>query len=364
MAFHIVGGGIIGLLCARELVQAGKAIVVLERGPIGQESSWAGGGILSPLYPWRYPEAVTRLALWGERHYPSLAESLAASTGIEPEWTPSGMLTLDANDTDRAFSWAEQRKIRLESVSSAALHALEPELASVGPALWDSGVAQVRNPRLLHALRQELGQQGVAFQERVAVTGFVHQQGRLRALRSGSGGDIPTEGCIVTAGAWSGSLLESTGLRLPVRPVRGQMLLLRATPGLVRRIVLKEGRYLVPRRDGRVLIGSTVEEVGFDRSTTDAARQELLAAAAELVPALAGCEVERHWAGLRPGSPQGIPYIGEHPEVRGLFVNTGHYRNGIVLGPASALLMADLVLGRPPSFDPVPYSPDQVDRAL
>lgn len=359
MSFHVIGGGIIGLLCARELSQAGQSASVLERGRVGREASWAGGGILSPLYPWRYPEAVTRLALWSARAYPQLAMSLQASTGVDPEWTQSGMLTLDAGDAVQAQTWAEQHGVRLKSVFGAALEALEPQLAAEGQGLWDEGVAQVRNPRLVQALRQDLAQAGVRFQEGVTVTGFRHQRGRLTALLTPQG-DIPTRGCLVAAGAWIADLLQTVGLRLPIRPVRGQMLLLRGPAGLLSRIVLKEGRYVIPRRDGRVLVGSTVEEVGFDRTTTIGARESLVATAVTLVPALADCEIERQWSGLRPGSPDGVPYIGEHPEIRGLWVCAGHYRNGIVLGPASARLLADLVLDRPPTLDASPY---RVERA-
>jgi glycine oxidase len=133
------------------------------------------------------------------------------------------------------------------------------------------------------------------------------------------------------------------------------MLVLRSQPGHISHIILKRGHYLIPRQDGRILVGSTVEETGFDRSITDLAHSELRAAAVELAPSLNECPVEHHWAGLRPGSPDGTPFIGEHPNIRGLFVCGGHFRNGIVLAPASARLATDLMLGRPPLFDPTPY---------
>jgi glycine oxidase len=133
------------------------------------------------------------------------------------------------------------------------------------------------------------------------------------------------------------------------------MVLFKSSPEVLKHIVLDQGRYLIPRRDGRILMGSTVERVGFDKRTTKAAREELVAAAIARVPALKYAELERHWAGLRPGSPDGIPYIGPHPEVGGLFVNTGHYRNGVVMGLASAQLAANLMLDQPPVVDPEPY---------
>jgi len=171
-------------------------------------------------------------------------------------------------------------------------------------------------------------------------------------------GEINAERVVIAGGAWSALLLESVGMNLPVKPVRGQMILYRAEPGVVQRIVLSRDRYVIPRRDGRILVGSTLEDVGFDKGTTRAAMQELEAEAIRLIPALANYRIEHHWAGLRPGSPQGIPYILQHPRMAGLFVNTGHFRNGVVLGPASARLLVDIMLKREPILDPVPYMPD------
>jgi glycine oxidase len=161
---------------------------------------------------------------------------------------------------------------------------------------------------------------------------------------------------VVAGGAWSGELLKTAGVSLPMAPVRGQMLLFRAAPGLLKRMVMRHYRYLIPRRDGRILAGSTLEQVGFDKATTRSAAEKLHRAALELVPALEDCPVEHHWTGLRPGNLSGVPYIGEHPAWKGLYVSTGHYRNGVVLAPASARLLADMALSRPHSLDPAPYA--------
>jgi glycine oxidase len=215
-------------------------------------------------------------------------------------------------------------------------------------------VAQVRNPRLVRAVRHAVVKQGGLIEEGCEVTELLVRGGRVAGVRT-TRGDFSADVVVMAAGAWSGRLLAELAIRPEIRPVRGQMLLFRGPPGLVSRIILGPRHYVIPRRDGRVLVGSTMEEVGFDAGTTAAAKEELLAAAVGLVPALAACELERHWAGLRPGSPDGVPYIGEHPEVAGLYLNSGHFRNGVVMAPASARLLADLVLGRAPILDPAAY---------
>lgn len=352
----IIGAGVIGLMSAGELVQGGARVTIIERGETGRESSWAGGGIISPLHPWRAPQAITQLAQWGQLYYPALAQELLAETGIDIEWTQSGLLHLDVGEHDQARRWVEQSKVKLEWLRAAALAQCEPSLsADIQSALYFPEVAQVRNPRLLRALRQSLVQRGVRIEEGCEATGLCVVRDKIAGVET-TRGVIPADKVIVAAGAWSGKLLGAMGVRLDITPVRGQMILFRARPGLLQHIVVRTEHYLIPRRDGRVLAGSTVEHVGFDRATTAEALAQLKQAALELVPALADCEIERHWAGLRPGSEHGIPTIAPHPEIRGLYVNSGHFRNGIALAPASARLMADLVLGRPTVFDSVAYA--------
>ena len=353
----VVGGGIIGMLTARELALAGLRVRLLERGQTGRESSWAGGGILSPLYPWRYPAGVTALAKWSQAQYLSLIEALQQQTGIDAQWTQNGMLMLAPADGEEALVWARQYGYGMEHLDASALHDIEPRLAdSIGSALWMAEVAQVRNPRMMQALHRSLGMLGVEIIEHCEVKGISLAHGRVQGVDT-SQGEMPCERAVIAGGAWTGQLLVEMGISLPVEPVRGQMLLFKTEPGLISRIILSGERYMIPRRDGRVLVGSTMEWVGFDKHTTEAAREQLYADAIATLPVLADYPIEHHWAGLRPGSPSGEPFIGELPRIAGLYVNAGHFRNGVVMGYASARLLADLMLQHPPIVDPAPYQP-------
>ncbi len=354
----IVGGGVIGLLTAYNLASEGQAVTLLERGGLGQESSWAGGGIVSPLYPWRYSQAVTALAHWSQDFYPQLAQRLFAATGVDPEVHTTGLYWLDLDDEAQALAWAAREGRPLSKVDVSAAHDAVPVLGGgYSQAIYMADVANVRNPRLVKSLKAALlVLPNVTIREQCDVSGFVLGDGRVVGVNTATG-QVLGDQVVLAAGAWSGQLLGTLGLGLPVEPVKGQMILYKCASDFLSSMVLAKGRYAIPRRDGHILIGSTLEHEGFDKTPTDTAQESLKASAVELIPALADAEVVGHWAGLRPGSPEGIPFIGEVPGFKGLWLNCGHYRNGLVLAPASCQLFTDLLLARVPIIDPVPYAP-------
>ena len=358
LSYICVGGGVIGLLSSMLLAKAGRDVVIVDSGQIGRESSWAGGGIVSPLYPWRYSPAVTALAHWSQDFYPRLGEQLLAQTQIDPEVYVTGLYWLDLDDEADALAWAQREGRPLQCVDVTAVERAVPALAKgFGRAVQMADVANVRNPRLVKALRAALQQMpNVTMHEHCAVSGFIREGGRITGVHTAQG-DMYADQVVLTAGAWSGELMETLGIQLPVVPVKGQMILYKCAEDFLPAIVLAKGRYAIPRRDGHILIGSTLEHAGFDKAPTDQALASLKASAAELLPALAHAEVVGHWAGLRPGSPEGIPFIGPVPGHDGLWLNCGHYRNGLVLAPASCQLLVDLMLGRAPIVDPAPYAP-------
>ena len=328
-----------GLATAAALLQQGAKVAVLERGAVGRESSWAGGGILSPLCPWDYSDEVNRLALRGMSLFSEFAGALHEATGIDPEYLRSGMLVLPPYDLQTAQIWCTE-------------HGMRTELRNDGLFLPD--IAQTRNPRLVKALHTSVKQLGGHIVEHCEVQEIVEKAGQVAHLAT-TQGNFSADAYVVTAGAWSKVLLGEHALQADIRPIRGQMLLFKFDAPPILHIVLQQDIYLIPRRDGHLLVGSTREDVGFDKSTTEEAHAMLLQRAIALLPALRDMPVIRHWAGLRPGSPGNIPTIGRHPHLPNLFINSGHYRYGVTMSPSSVEVLLNTLNGTPQAIDVSPY---------
>jgi glycine oxidase len=271
------------------------------------------------------------------------AAMLHDATGIDPEYQRSGMLLLPPFQTELATQWCSQHQVALQPVDLADHLPVE-----VGAGLLLPEVAQVRNPRLLRALRARVEQLGGVILEQREVQQFEIAGDRVVALQT-TQGKLASDTYIVAAGAWSKKLLGEYALNMDIRPIRGQILLFKFETPPFRHILLKQDLYLIPRRDGHVLVGSTLEDVGFDKSTTIAARDNLLKRIREIFPNWQNNPIQ-HWAGFRPGSPDNIPTIGRHPHLANLYANSGHFRYGVTMSLASAELLLNEIEGKPQPF--------------
>lgn len=349
--FLIIGAGAVGLSTALELSARGASVTVMDQGKAGGESTWAGAGILSPLLPWQYGDAVNRLATYSLDLFPAWIDGLRALSGVDPEFRRSGMLVLSPGEDDAAMAWCRQHAWPCARLRSDAFL---PDCPGQ-PAFWLPDVAQVRNPRLIRALRGALGVRGVVLQEGIRVQGLDVVSGRVASVVTDQG-RVACGACIVAAGAASARIPGLEFLAERVFPVRGQMLLYKLPAGTLAPVVYHAGHYLVPRSDGHLLVGSTLEQTGFDKSTTPAARTELKDFAERLLPVLRDMEPIGHWSGLRPGSPDNIPLVCRSADHDNLYFNTGHFRYGVTMAPGAASLLAAIIAGEAVAIPPDAYA--------
>jgi glycine oxidase len=357
----VAGGGIVGTAIAYRLAKEGRSVVLLEKGEIGREASWAAGGILAPVHLAEYPTPLASLCLASSALYPALIEELRSLSAADPEHRMTGYLILERNDEEARDSreleaWKRAHEQPAHRLSADEVRAFQPGLADgVRGGLFLPDIAQVRNPRMAVALAEAAQKRGVEIRRNCPLTGFLRVPGRVTGVKTPQG-DLLAGTVVLAAGAWSAELLKPLGLSLAVKPIKGQMLLVQAAPDQVRAVVQGGDTYLVPRADGRVLVGSTLEDAGFDKSVTASGLGGLAERGTAILPALGELPLIGSWAGLRPGTPDRLPYLGRSP-MEGLLVATGHFRNGILLAPITAELIADLVAGRTPSLDLSPFDP-------
>jgi glycine oxidase len=337
----IIGGGAVGLTSARALLLAGYRVTLIERGTTGREASWAGGGIMSPLCSWDYKEAVTRLTQRSMGMFDQAMNELHTSTGIDPEYQRSGMLLIPPFQDALATQWCAEHQVAFRHV---ALNDQLPGMQGEGLLLPEIG--QVRNPRLLAALRRSVEKLGGKILEQHEALRFDIKGGQISALHT-SQGVLQADAYLVASGAWSRTLLGEHALQLDVKPMRGQILLFKFDSPPFSNILLQDSLYMIPRRDGHVLVGSTLEDVGFDKATTSTGYNHLLQRAYALFPAWRNQTPVQHWAGLRPASPDNIPTIGRHPQLTNLYANCGHFRYGVTMSLACAELLLNEIENKP-----------------
>lgn len=374
--FLLLGGGVIGLSIAYELAGRGHQVVVIEKGELGREASWAGAGLLPPANQAAALEPQEQLRGLSHRLFPEWSAQLREETGIDNEFEVSGGLYLardrgEASSLRVACQQYEEEGVKVERLDGGQLaeyfpHVAEPE--AVLDAFYLPGEAMVRNPRHMKALAQGCRRRGVELLEHTEVARWQFSGGSVVAAETAERTIKPSVICLA-AGAWSQILADQlldqgkfTGRmqRPEIEPIRGQLVLLDAGERFFRSPINEGIRYLVPRQDGLVLVGATVEEAGFDKSNTPEALEDLTRFARTLIPQLADAPVVKTWAGLRPASVDRYPYLGKLPGVENVYLAAGHYRSGLHLSPATAIVMAQLMCGETPAVNLRPF---RVSRA-
>lgn len=362
----IIGWGIVGLSIARELAGRGLSVMVIGRERPRDTASWAAAGILPPAPEFAGASPGDRLTAFSDRLHHVWREELLEETGIDNGLAACGGLYLatDQDGLERlgedARRWRE-RGIRCDPLSPTEVASDEPQLrAAVDSGLLTGGLllpqeCQIRPPRHLDALEASCRLRGVQFMSD-AVQAVDLEGSRIVAVRTASSRHQAAS-WVLAAGAWSHDLAEAFGAALRPRPVRGQIALLALPSPPLNRVINVGLEYLVPRPDGRVLVGSTLEEVGFRREPSPAAIDRLLRFAHRLMPMLSQARLEATWAGLRPGSPDGLPWIGRAPHSENGFVATGHFRAGLHQSTGTARLLADLITGGTPELDLAAFAP-------
>jgi glycine oxidase len=357
----IIGGGVIGLTTAYYLALDGASVQLLDRTIPGTEASWAGAGIIPPGNPDGAVSPYNRLRAASSLLFRSLSEELQDRTGIDNGYRVCGGIEIFKSEDDEAINLWTAEGIEFIPIRPSRARPIAVGLnAPDQPMFWLPEMAQVRNPWHIRALIAACNDVGVSIIAGEPVMQFRTAGGRIQSAIAERSGEHSAGQFLVASGAWTDRMLALLGVRTGIHPVLGQMVLFNPQRELLRGIVCVEKKYLVTREDGRILAGSTEEpEAGFEKRTTDAGVAELTRFALDLVSELSEAHVEKSWAGLRPGSPDGLPYLGPVPGWSNAYVAAGHFRSGIQLSPASARVMADLMLGRPTTL---PLDAFRLDR--
>ncbi|HEX8369262.1 MAG TPA: glycine oxidase ThiO [Pyrinomonadaceae bacterium] len=347
----IIGGGVIGLALARRLKKSGGGkITILERGKAGREASFAAAGMLAPQAETDKLDDFFYFCNESNKLYPQFAAELLDETGIDIELDRAGTLYLAFSDEDvreinRRYVWQKGAGLAIEYLTAEEIRRNEPFVSpDVREGLFFPNDRQVENRKLLLALQKFAALNAIQIVENAEVKNLIVQNGKATGAETGNG-VFSAQTIILTTGAWT-SLVKVNDFDLPlkVRPIRGQMLSFQAAKRFFRHVVYSPRGYIVPRLDGRILTGATVEDVGFDKSVTEAAIDFLLEHALEIAPSLANLEITDKWSGLRPFAAHALPVLGAVPGAENLFAATAHYRNGILLAPLTAETLAGKIL--------------------
>lgn len=364
----VIGGGIIGNAIAWRLAANGVDVTVFERGRLGQEASWAAAGMLAPQAEADAPGPFFELCVRGRKSFEAILERLIRESGIDPEYDLQGILYVALDDRERAelqarAQWQHQARVEIEELSGSEALKIEPLLSrEVIYALHLPTNRRAENRKLTQAYATAAARAGAKFREGCRVDAIMMRNSGEAAVRTHDGAAHEADVIVNAAGAWAGEIagLEADGIRL--KPIRGQILCFETRPGTLGPAVFSKRGYLVPRRDGRLLAGSTMDDAGFDKSVTLAGMDRIVRGANDMIPSLASVAFREAWAGFRPAAEDLLPIIGPSPSAPNVIYAAGHFRSGILLSAVTAELVADLVKGRKPPIDLTPFSPARFAR--
>ena len=357
----IIGGGIIGSSIAWRLAREGAAVTVLERGRLGREASWASAGMIAPQAEAQAAGPFFELCLRARDSFEATLELLRGDTDVDPEYDRVGILYLALSELERSeleqrAQWQVAAGGTVEELTPAAARALEPAIsAQTLYALHMPLERRVENRKLTQAYASAAIRNGAVFFEGTSARELLVKGNIAGSVVVKDGRRYEADVVINAAGAWS-SEIPGIPESFESYPVRGQIVCCEARPGQLRSSLFSLGGYLVPRRDGRILAGSTMEEAGFDKSVTLAGLTRITNAAVEMAPALGDLPMREAWAGLRPATKDFLPILGPSPSLPNLFYATGHFRSGILLSAITGEIIADLIQSRRPSIDISPFS--------
>lgn len=348
----IVGGGVIGLSIARELHRRGmRNITVLDAGSCGRESSWAAAGMLGPQAEADVSDMFFRFCCESRDLYPAFSDELLSETGIDIELDRAGTLSIAFTNEDvvrlrQRYEWQKAAGLNVELFSATDVRRAEPFISpDVLEGLNFPGDWQVDNRKLCEALRSYCEINGITVSENIPAVQVLFENGRVSGVETKNGSLYAGE-VILAAGAWTSQLMPpEANIKVNIEPIRGQMIGLHTAKRLFERVVYSANGYIVPRRNGRILAGSTTEKVGYDDSTTDDAASALFTMACGISPSFVNLEIADRWAGLRPRTADGLPVIGRIEGIDGMYLAAGHYRNGILLAPMTARMAAAELMG-------------------
>jgi glycine oxidase len=367
----IVGAGVVGLSLARALHKKGAGkITILERGIVGREASFAAAGMLAPHAETEKPDDFFHFCAESNKLYPNFAAQIFDETGVDIELDRSGTLYLafterDAEEIGKRYEWQKKAGLEVERLTAQEARKAEPFASpDVREALFFPNDWQVENRKLLAALQKYVEANQIEVVLDTEVSNLLIEKGKVIGAETATNKFL-AESVVLATGAWT-SFIKAGGknaFALPaIKPIRGQMICFQTAKRLFERVIYSPRGYIVPRIDGRILVGATVEDAGFDKSVTPSGLDFLFDMAAEIAPALINLQPSETWAGLRPFAVDGLPILGELSDVKNLFVASGHYRNGILLAPLTAEILADKIVGKSQSKYLEVFSPRRFDR--